>query len=85
MRIYSAIHDGDPDRLVRPKRYNPARSVPFSVGRFTWPSMAAACRDLGFENREFISKVVKKGSKRGWERILAAAMKLEAQQTRRAE
>ncbi|GLQ26119.1 hypothetical protein [Sulfitobacter pacificus] len=78
-RIYSAVIAGDPDRLVRPKRYNPWKSIPFTVGSQTWPSMSAASLALGFKNRDYIAKVVKRGSKRGWERILSAAMQAEAQ------
>ena len=82
--IYSAIHDGDPDRLVRPKRYNPR---PVSAV-FGWPvHLAIAWRRLagiwGLRIASSSRRSCKKGSKRGWERILAAAMKLEAQQCRR--
>jgi hypothetical protein len=76
MTVYSAISDGDPDRIARPPRYNPARSRKVKIGCLTFPSMAQAARELGFENREFVSKALKHGSRRGRQRILAAAMKL---------
>ena len=76
--IYSAIHDGDPDRVARVPRWNPARSQPVTIGPLTFSSMAEASRALGFKNREFVSKALKHRSKRGMQRILAAAMKLAA-------
>lgn len=76
MTVYSAISDGDPDRIARPPRYNPARSRQITIGSLTFPSMAQAARELGFKNREFVSKALKQGSGRGRQRILAAAMKL---------
>lgn len=76
--IYAAIADGDPDRVLRANRYNSWRSRPFSIGGLTYPSMRQASRALGFANDEFISRAIKRGSKRGWQRILAAAMREEA-------
>lgn len=72
--VYSAVCDGDPDRIVRPKRYNPWKSQPFSIGGLTFPSMREASRALGFKSEEYIAKAIKRGSRRGQERILAAAM-----------
>lgn len=72
--IYSAISDGDPDRVARPAAYSPWKSKPFSIGALTFPSMRAASRALGFENEEYIAQVVRRGSCKGRERILAAAM-----------
>ncbi|MDE4272972.1 NUMOD1 domain-containing DNA-binding protein [Phaeobacter gallaeciensis] len=79
MTVYSAISDGDPDRIARPPRYNPARSRRIKIGSLTFPSMAQAARELGFKDREFVSKALKNGSKRGRQRILAAAMRLAHQ------
>lgn len=77
--VYSAISDGDPDRIARPAVYNPWKSKPFSIGDLTFPSMRAASRALGFKNEEFVSNAIKNGSRRGRERILAAAMAYVAQ------
>ena len=77
--IYSAIDDGDPDRVARPAVYNPWKSQPFTVGGVTFASMRAASRALGFKNEEYIAKVIKRGSRRGRERIIAAAMGYVAQ------
>lgn len=78
MTIYAAVADGDPDRVVRAKRYNPWRAQPFTIGGLSFSSMRQASISLGFKNPEFISKVIKKGSKRGWEKVVAAAMREEA-------
>lgn len=75
MTVYSAISDGDPDRIARPKVYNPWKSQPFKVGPLNFPSMREASRALGFSNPEFISKVVKHNSKKGRERIIGAALR----------
>lgn len=74
MTVYAAIADGDPDRIARPAVYNPWKSKPFTIGDLTFPSMRAASRALGFKDEEYIAKAVKRGSKKGRERILAAAM-----------
>ncbi len=72
--IWSALADGDPDRVARPQRYNPWKSKPFKIGTLSFPSMRAASRALGFKDEEFIAKAVKRKSKRGQERIMVAAM-----------
>jgi len=77
--IYDAICDGDPDRIFRPKVYNPWKSKPFTIGNLTFPSMREASRELGFKNDEYIAKVLKRNSRKGKERILAAAMAYVAQ------
>lgn len=71
MTVYSAIADGDPDRIVRTPAYNPWNSKPFKIGGLTFPSMRQASRALGFESVNFIAKAIKRGSIRGRERILA--------------
>lgn len=78
MTVYAAIADGDPDRIARPPSYNPWKSRPFEVGGITFPSMRDASRKLGFKNPEYIAKAIKQKSKRGRERILAAAMRYAA-------
>lgn len=78
--VWAAICDGDPDRIARPPRYNPARSRPFRVGGLTFSSMREASRALGFKNEEYVAKVLKGGSKKGRERILAAAMRYSDRQ-----
>jgi hypothetical protein len=72
--IWAALGDGDPDRVARLQRYNPWKSKRFQIGTLSFPSMRAASRALGFKDEEFIAKAVKRKSKRGQERILAAAM-----------
>lgn len=72
--IWAALAAGDPDRVARPQRYNPWKSRPFEIGGLRFPSMRAASRALGFKDEEFIAKAIKRKSKRGQERILAAAM-----------
>jgi|GEM_PF-2498900 len=79
MTVYAAIADGDPDRIARPAVYNPWKSQPFTIGSLTFPSMRAASRALGFKSEEYIAKVVKCGSKKGREKILAAAMRYSMQ------
>ncbi len=78
--IFAAVADGDPDRVIQPRRYNPSRSMQLSIGSLTFPSRRAAARALGFDNEDYVQKAIASGSKRSWERILAAAMRLEAQQ-----
>ncbi len=73
--IWSAICDGDPDRVARPQRYNPARAQPIEIGGLSFSSMRVASTALGFSNPEYIAKVIKAGSKLGMQRVLAAAMK----------
>lgn len=74
MTILSAVADGDPERVARARRYNPWKSKPFQIGDLRFPSMRQASRALGFESEEFIAKALKRGSKKGYERIVAAAM-----------
>lgn len=77
MTVYAAISDGDPDRIARAQTYNPWKARSFTIGKLTFPSMRAASRALGFSDEEYIAKALKRGSKRGRERILAAAMAYE--------
>lgn len=79
--IYAAIRDGNPDRVLRRGHTGVARAVPFTLGRFTWPSMRTASVALGFAP-DYITKVRHTRSRRGQERILAAVMRIEADQVR---
>jgi hypothetical protein len=72
-RIHQAINRGHEDRVGLPPSHNGARAKPVRVGGLDFPSMAAASRALGFRS-EYLSRVMTRGSKRGRERILAAAM-----------
>lgn len=74
MTVLSAVADGDPIRVARPRRYNPWKSKPFEIGSLRFASMREASRVLGFQNEEFIGKAMRRGSKKGYERIVAAAM-----------
>lgn len=76
--IYAAIADGEPDRVLKRQTYAVPWSQPITIGNRTYPSKAAANRALGFKSRDYVNKVIASGSKKGWERILAAAMALEA-------
>ena len=83
--IWSALADGDPDRIAGPEARGGWKAKPFSIGSLSFSSMRAASRALGFDSPEFIAKAIKRGSKRGRERILEAAMKYEAQQAAQAQ
>lgn len=76
--VWSAISDGDPDRLVRPPRWNPAKAQPIEIGGLHFPSHRAASRALGFSNPDYVGVVLRRGYKRGWQRVLGAAMALRA-------
>lgn len=76
--IYAAISEAREDRVGLAPVYNVARSKPITIAGMAFPSMASASRALGFQPG-FIAKALKRGSKRGQERILAAAMALKAQ------
>lgn len=71
--IHLAIAEGREERVGLPPGHNGARAKPVRVGGLDFPSMAAASRALGFRS-EYLSHVMTRGSKRGRERILAAAM-----------
>lgn len=73
--VYDAIRLGDPDRIVRPRTYNPSTSHPITIGPLKFRSKREAARQLGFKNPEYVSKVIRSGSRRGWQKILSAAMK----------
>ena len=71
--VYQAIQEGRADEFRQRYRNPGHRARPFSIGGLSWPSMLAADRALGFKEG-YIANVMKRGSKRGHERILAAAM-----------
>lgn len=72
--VYRAIDNGTIDRFGLRQRYNPARATPFELGGIVYPSRSAADRALGF-SPGFIAQALRTGSRRGRERILAAAMR----------
>ena len=81
--IWAAIHDGDPDRLVRPRVYRAPNERPVTLGGLSWPSMSAASRALDLPP-EAVSVALRKGGPRRMERIMAAVMRLKSRQERRA-
>ncbi|WP_376872339.1 hypothetical protein [Albirhodobacter sp. R86504] len=75
--IYAAICQGRIDRLGLPVQYGLNNTRPFSAGGYSWPSEAAACRDLGLR-REFICRMRKRNSERMRARLVAALMQFTA-------
>lgn len=71
--VWAAVCDADPDRIARAPRWKPWRARPFTIGGITFPSMLEAERALGL-TAGYIRTSIKRGSKRGYERIVAAAM-----------
>lgn len=82
--VYKAVSQGDPDRIASPARYNGAASKPVAIGPHRFASMSEASRALGF-HAEFIAHALRRRSKRGMQRILAAAMACPAGQERKGE
>lgn len=73
--VYAAIAAGDPDRIGKPRRRGkPPTTQPFEIGGLRFASTREASTALGFRNPNFIGQVLRRGSKRGRERVLAAAM-----------
>lgn len=70
--VYLAIDDGDPDRIARATRDGCWRSKPVTFDPVTFPSSIAASRALGFESDHYVRGVLRRGSKRGLARIMAA-------------
>lgn len=76
--IYQAINAGRAQGFGKPPRHARLLSKPITIGNIKFSSMDEAGRVLGF-GQGYISQVIRRGSKRGHERILAAAMKYAAQ------
>lgn len=76
--IYKAIDDGEPERIGQPQEYNGHRSRAFSIGGQTWPSMSAASRALGF-GHGYIAQAIRKNRHSSMQKVLSAAMRLNAQ------
>lgn len=79
-RIYDAVADGDPDRVLRKPRRKSWRRTAITLGGVTYPSLSAASIALGFTSAGYIAQVRRTNSRLGWQRILAAAMSLDAKQ-----
>lgn len=79
--IYQAVSCGREDRVAIRKTYNGGPSKPIKLGTLSFSSHAAASRALGFKSG-FLSRALSRGSKRGWQRILAAAMTEAARRDR---
>jgi 2-methylcitrate dehydratase PrpD len=71
--IYQAVNLGREDRVACRQTFNNGPSKPVTIGTLSFPSRASASRALGFKSG-FLSKALSRGSKRGWQRILSAAM-----------
>lgn len=69
--IYRAIKDGRQDTVGLPQRYVGGRKVPLSLEPLSFPSIREAERQLGFK-RGYIDLVIRRNSKRGWQRIMRA-------------
>ncbi|RWR31342.1 hypothetical protein D2T31_04910 [Sinirhodobacter populi] len=75
--IYSALSQGRIDRVGLPRKPNMARAKPCSIAGMSWPSEAAACRDMGLPV-EYISHARSKGSDAMAATLLRRAMELKA-------
>lgn len=76
--VWGAVWHGDPDRLLRPRGRPGANAQTVEIGPLSFPSMAAASRALGFSHG-YVSLAFRRGSRGMQERLLAAAMRLEAE------
>lgn len=77
--INLAIDEGRTDTVgLRLPRGASAISKPFDIAHLSWPSMSAASRDLGF-SPGYIGQAFRLNRRPAKERILAAAMALDAQ------
>ena len=66
--VRSAMRNGTLHRVGLGKA-----SKPITIGTLSFCSHASASRALGFKS-DFLSNALSRGSKRGWQRILSAAM-----------
>jgi hypothetical protein len=80
--IYQALKQGREDRVGKPLR-NVARARPVRIGPLQFDSMAEASRALGF-CVSYVSEALRRGRPVMAERLLAAAMRLQAQRERGA-
>lgn len=78
--VYQAISRGRAQGFRKLPRHSRSNSKPITIGNLRFSSMDEACRVLGF-NSGFISLTMRRRSKTGLQRILAAAM----QESRRRE
>ncbi len=72
--VYQAIVSGRAQDFGKRPRYAYPSSKPITIGALSFPSMDEASRVLGFR-QGYISLAMRRGSKAGLQRILAAAMK----------
>lgn len=75
--VYQAIRDGDPDRIARSPIYRPAKAQPIVIGGQAFASLLDADRKLGF-SPGYIAQVRRRGSRKGMESVIAAAMRYAA-------
>lgn len=75
--IYQALDDGDVDRIARPQPPCMINAKPITVGPLSWPSWAAAERDMGLP-RGTIRNAQRRDSITTKQRVLSAAMALAA-------
>lgn len=76
--IYMAVCKGRADRVGLPKRGG-SRSIQFYIGNLSWPSRRSASLDLGFSGN-FVAQALRRSSKAGMQKIMAAEMEFEARQ-----
>ncbi|EEE36424.1 hypothetical protein RKLH11_257 [Rhodobacteraceae bacterium KLH11] len=79
--IRQALSKDRLDAVGLPRKYNGAGAKPVTIGRLEFPSMAAASRMLGFSSG-YISKATRRRSLSAMQRILGAAMRGEACQSK---
>ncbi|MEC7763369.1 MAG: hypothetical protein VX874_15815 [Pseudomonadota bacterium] len=80
--VWKAINEGDPDRIARKPRHARIRAKPVTLGPLSFPSMREASLQLGF-SEGYVSQALRRGSPHARQTILAAAMRLAAQQERK--
>lgn len=82
--VWAALAAGNPDRVGLPNPPPNWRARPFTVGGLRFASMRAAALALGFSDPGYVARAMKRNSRRGRERILAAAMAYRARLEREA-
>jgi hypothetical protein len=75
--VYAAIYRGELDRLGLPPRHAINNARVFSAGGHSWPSEAAACRDLGLRP-DFVCRMRQRNSEPMRARLMAALMQFTA-------
>jgi len=80
--VYRRLAAGRPDDIGKPDKRGMHCAVPFEIGPFQFPSVSEAARALGF-TPNYLHRMRHGGGNRMRQRVLAAAMKLVAEQEAR--